>query len=92
MLYVNDIFYSIQGESSYSGYPCKFIRLAGCNLKCGYCDTQEALDTKNSKQFGINDIIKSACGSGPAGIKLIEITGGEPMMQNESLELMNKPK
>ncbi|MDA8298818.1 MAG: 4Fe-4S cluster-binding domain-containing protein [Deltaproteobacteria bacterium] len=90
MLYVNDIFYSIQGESSYSGYPCKFIRLAGCNLKCGYCDTQEALDTKNSKQFGINDIIKSACGSGPAGIKLIEITGGEPMMQNESLELMNK--
>jgi 7-carboxy-7-deazaguanine synthase len=89
-MYVNDIFYSIQGESSYSGYPCKFIRLAGCNLTCGYCDTKEALDIKNSKQFDINDIIKSACGAGPVGIKLIEITGGEPMMQNESLELMNK--
>jgi 7-carboxy-7-deazaguanine synthase len=90
MLYVNDIFYSIQGESSYSGYPCKFIRLAGCNLECGYCDTKEALDIKNSKPFCIDDIIKSACGSGPDSIKLIEITGGEPMMQNESLELMSK--
>ena len=89
-MYVNDIFYSIQGESSYSGYPCKFIRLAGCNLICGYCDTKEALDIKNSKQLDINDIIKSACGAGPDGIKLIEITGGEPMTQNESLELMNK--
>ncbi|MGC8555012.1 MAG: 7-carboxy-7-deazaguanine synthase QueE [Candidatus Acidulodesulfobacterium sp.] len=89
-MYVNDIFYSIQGESSYSGYPCKFIRLAGCNLKCGYCDTKEALDMKNSKQFVIDDIIKSACSSGPDGVKIIEITGGEPMMQNESLELMDR--
>lgn len=89
-MYVNDIFYSIQGESSYSGYPCKFIRLAGCNLKCGYCDTKEAQDIKNYKPIGIDDIIKSACVSGPAGIRLIEITGGEPMMQKESLELMDR--
>jgi 7-carboxy-7-deazaguanine synthase len=44
MLTVNEIFYSIQGESTYAGWPCVFIRLTGCNLRCRYCDTTYAYD------------------------------------------------
>ncbi len=94
MLYVNDIFYSIQGESSFSGYPCKFVRLAGCNLKCGYCDTKEALDLKNSKRLNVDEIIKILGNIGTGSIGLIEITGGEPLLQKEEMvdlfaELLN---
>ena len=80
MLYVNDIFLSIQGESSYAGYPCNFIRLAGCNLKCSYCDTLEALDTKNSKKLRLNEIMEAVRKTG-GGIRLAEVTGGEPLVQ-----------
>ena len=90
MLYVNDIFYSIQGESSFAGYPCKFIRLAGCNLKCGYCDTKEALDIKNSKQLSINEIKSVLNNIGSGNIRLVEITGGEPMLQEEVFDLFNE--
>ncbi len=89
MLYVNDIFYSIQGESSYAGYPCKFIRLAGCNLKCSYCDTLESLDIKNSKRLEIDEIIKLAENLGNKKVKLAEITGGEPMIQDDTILLLD---
>lgn len=89
MLYVNDIFYSIQGESSFSGYPCKFIRLAGCNLKCGYCDTKEALTLVNSKKLSIEEIINALDNNG-GKINLILITGGEPLLQEESYELFGE--
>ncbi|MHB1661001.1 MAG: 7-carboxy-7-deazaguanine synthase QueE [bacterium] len=82
MLYVNDIFYSIQGESSFAGYPCKFIRLAGCNLKCGYCDTKEALTLENSNKLSMNEIISALDYKG-GKINLVEITGGEPLLQEE---------
>jgi 7-carboxy-7-deazaguanine synthase len=82
MLYVNDIFYSIQGESSFAGYPCKFIRLAGCNLKCGYCDTKEALTLANSNKLSIKEIISALDYKG-GKINLVEITGGEPLLQEE---------
>ncbi|MHB1546378.1 MAG: 7-carboxy-7-deazaguanine synthase QueE [bacterium] len=91
MLYVNDIFYSIQGESSFIGYPCKFVRLAGCNLKCSYCDTKEALDIKNSSTLSIAEIIAALYSIGGSNnIKLIEITGGEPLLQEETLELFDE--
>jgi 7-carboxy-7-deazaguanine synthase len=90
MLYVNDIFYSIQGESSFAGYPCKFVRLAGCNLKCGYCDTKEALDFKNSRRLSISEIINALRGIGGADIRLIEITGGEPMIQEDIFGLLGE--
>ena len=83
MLYVNDIFYSIQGESSFAGYPCKFIRLAGCNLKCGYCDTKEALTLANSKRLSIKEIIGALNNKGGGKVNLVEITGGEPLLQEE---------
>lgn len=82
MLYVKDIFYSIQGESSFAGYSCKFIRLAGCNLKCSYCDTNDALNMAKSKKLSINEIIGTLNNMG-GKINLVEITGGEPLLQDE---------
>ena len=73
-----EIFHSIQGESTYSGLPCVFVRTSGCNLRCSYCDTKYAY--KNGKDMGIDEIreiIRSYnCG-------LVEITGGEPLLQCE---------
>ena len=80
MLFVNDIFYSIQGESSFAGYPCKFVRLAGCNLKCSYCDTEEALTTENSRKLSVSEIVNDLSKIG-GKIRLVEITGGEPLIQ-----------
>ncbi len=88
-LKINDIFYSIQGESSFAGYPCFFMRLAGCNIKCSYCDTKEALTDKNAKLIHIGDIINEIIKYGE-NIKLVEITGGEPLIQGGVYELMNR--
>ena len=83
MLKVNEIFYSIQGESSFAGLPCIFIRLTYCNLRCSYCDTEYAFF--RGKDYTVESILteikKYNC-------NLIEVTGGEPLVQNESLELM----
>jgi 7-carboxy-7-deazaguanine synthase len=78
-LWVNEIFYSILGESSYSGYPCIFVRLTGCNLRCTYCDTQYAY--YEGQRLELSDILKIIenyqC-------PLVEITGGEPLIQGET--------
>jgi len=54
---ISEIFFSIQGESSYAGLPCIFIRLAGCNLKCAYCDTAYAQDLDSGYDMSIDDIL-----------------------------------
>ncbi len=89
MLFINEVFYSIQGESSFAGYPCKFIRLAGCNLKCSYCDTEEALTTENSKKFNISEIISILRTMG-GKIRLTEVTGGEPLLQEAVYDLFDE--
>lgn len=89
MLFINDIFYSIQGESSFAGYPCVFIRLAGCNLKCSYCDAKDALTNANSKKMNIPDIIKAIYETG-GKIRLVEITGGEPLIQEDVYNLFGE--
>lgn len=89
MLYVNDIFYSIQGESSFAGYPCKFIRLAGCNLQCGYCDTKEALTVENSQKLSVKDILNALHNKG-GGVRIAMITGGEPLLQEEVYGLFDE--
>ena len=73
---VNEIFYSIQGESSYAGYPCVFVRLTGCNLRCSYCDTRYAYEEGEDLEIGeILDRVKAyRC-------PLVEVTGGEPLVQ-----------
>lgn len=84
MLKVNEIFKSIQGESSYSGLPCIFIRLTGCNLRCVYCDTEYAF--YEGKELSVNQIMDAIS---PYEIKLAEITGGEPLLQDDVYPLMD---
>ncbi len=81
---VCEIFTSIQGESSYAGIPCTFIRLSGCNLRCTYCDTKYAYD--EGKQMSEEDILTEI---ELAGLKLVEITGGEPLLQKEVFKLIS---
>ncbi len=85
MLKVNEIYYSIQGESSKAGLPCVFVRLTYCNLRCTYCDTEYAFYDGSDKTIEeiIAEVRKYDC-------KLVEITGGEPLVQNESLDLMKR--
>lgn len=75
-----EIFYSIQGESTYSGLPCIFIRTSGCNLRCSYCDTRYAYD--EGIDLTISEVFDKVqlydC-------KLVEITGGEPLLQQDSI-------
>jgi len=78
-LVVNEIFNSIQGESLYAGLPCTFVRLTGCNLRCSYCDTRYAYEEGAS--LTITDIIDKVSGY---GCPLVEITGGEPLIQSET--------
>lgn len=78
-LVVNQIFYSLQGESTYAGRPCVFIRLTGCNLRCAYCDTTYAYDQGRAYEIDrIADIVQGY------GCPIVEITGGEPLMQEET--------
>jgi len=83
-LSVSEIFASIQGESTQLGRPCVFIRLAGCNLDCVYCDTVYAAKSKG-EPMDIDDIVAKA---ESYGIKLVEITGGEPLIQPGCAELV----
>ena len=78
-LKVNEIFYSIQGESSYAGRPCVFVRLTGCNLRCSYCDTQYAYEEGGIME--VNHIFEQI---DPHQCRLVEITGGEPLVQNDT--------
>ena len=82
-LIINEIFHSIQGESSHAGRPCVFVRLAYCNLRCSYCDTEYAFYEGTSR--GVDEIVQSVR---DYRCNLVEITGGEPLMQEGVLELM----
>ncbi|MCZ6776191.1 MAG: radical SAM protein [Ignavibacteria bacterium] len=83
-LVVNEIFHSIQGESSHMGRPCVFVRLTYCNLRCTYCDTEYAF--YDGVEMSIDEILQRV---GSFGCKLVEVTGGEPLMQEGVHELMN---
>lgn len=85
---LSEIFCSIQGESTYSGLPCIFIRLAGCNLRCNYCDSTYSYKTKFTATP--EEIVNQIKKYNP--IKLVEITGGEPLLQNEIIELFHRLK
>ncbi|MDA0692255.1 MAG: radical SAM protein [Nitrospinae bacterium] len=83
MLKIHEIFKSIQGESSHTGLPCVFVRLTGCNLRCTWCDTEYAF--YEGKGMTIEDVVDAV---DQFGISLVEITGGEPLMQKEAIPLM----
>lgn len=82
---VCEVFTSIQGESSYAGLPCTFVRLTGCNLRCSYCDTRYAYD--EGGELSAEDIIREVR---MRGINLVEITGGEPLLQPEVYSLIGE--
>jgi len=84
MLRVNEIFYSIQGESTFAGFPCIFIRMTGCNLRCTYCDTTYAYDQGDDIPLDsiLTTVKKFDC-------SLIEVTGGEPLIQDETPDLIS---
>ena len=83
MLKINEIYYSIQGEGTKAGLPCVFVRLTFCNLRCTYCDTEYAF--YDGKDLSIEDIMQEVSAY---NCSLVEITGGEPLVQEESLTLM----
>ena len=82
-LRVNEIFHSIQGESTWAGEPCVFVRLTGCPLRCTYCDTEYAFREGGTATVG--DVVDRvlAC-----GCPLVELTGGEPLAQKRAFDLM----
>jgi 7-carboxy-7-deazaguanine synthase len=83
MLTVNEIFHSVQGESSYAGRPCVFVRLTACDLRCSWCDTPYAFDEgiKQPLDNVLEQVEKFDCA-------LVEVTGGEPLLQEDVYPLM----
>ncbi len=84
-LTVNEIFYSLQGESLYAGLPCVFVRLTGCSLRCSYCDTTYAY--KDGRTMSISDVLDQVRAW---NCRLVEITGGEPLDQQHTPELITR--
>ncbi len=82
-LTINEIYHSIQGESSWAGLPCVFVRLTFCDLRCNYCDTEYAF--YEGKKQTLAEIV---AGVAAFGCSLVEITGGEPLLQKNVLPLM----
>ena len=82
---IAEIFKSVQGESTYAGLPCIFIRLTGCNLRCTWCDTEHAFF--GGEDVSLDEVVKRVASLGG---KLVEITGGEPLLQQEVYPLMNR--
>ena len=83
MLTVNEIFHSIQGESTRAGEPCVFVRLTGCDLRCVWCDTPYAFH--DGQKRSVDDVIAEV---EAVGCRLVEVTGGEPLLQEDVYPLM----
>jgi 7-carboxy-7-deazaguanine synthase len=83
LLTIHEIFYSIQGESTYAGRPCVFVRLTACDLRCSWCDTEYAFHEghKQSLDEVLAEVDRLDC-------PLVEVTGGEPLLQEEVYPLM----
>jgi 7-carboxy-7-deazaguanine synthase len=88
---ITEIFKSIQGEGTRAGLPCVFVRLTGCNLRCTWCDTAYAFHggTKRSVEE-VLAIVDGLAGSGAVPVPLVEITGGEPLLQPETPALAER--
>ena len=84
---ITEIYRSIQGESTYAGLPCIFVRLTGCNLRCDWCDSEYTFI--GGRKMTVEEVEAEVRKLEP--VKLVEITGGEPMLQEaDVLELMRR--
>lgn len=83
MLTVNEIFHSIQGESTHAGRPCVFVRLTACDLRCSWCDTPYAFH--EGKKMSVDEVLDAVRSY---GCDLVEVTGGEPLLQKDVYPLM----
>ena len=82
---INEIFHSIQGESSYAGRPCVFVRLTACDLRCSWCDTAYAFHEGHKRS--VDDVLAEV---ERVDCPLVEVTGGEPLLQEEVYSLMQR--
>jgi 7-carboxy-7-deazaguanine synthase len=94
-MHISEIYRSLQGESTYTGLPCVFVRLTGCNLRCNWCDSEFSFS--GGKQMTVEEVADEVArlnpceAGGTAHVNLIEITGGEPMLQErEAVPLMER--
>ena len=85
MLTVNEVFHSIQGESTRAGAPCVFVRLTACDLRCAWCDTPYAFTEGRKRTVG--EVVEAVAAF---GCPLVEITGGEPLLQDDVYPLMTE--
>jgi 7-carboxy-7-deazaguanine synthase len=85
VLTVNEIFHSIQGESTLAGEPCVFVRLTGCNLRCTWCDTAYAFH--EGRPMEVEEVLRRVA---DFGCPTVELTGGEPLLHREAIPLMEE--
>jgi 7-carboxy-7-deazaguanine synthase len=85
MLTINEIFHSIQGESTLAGRPCVFVRLTACDLRCAWCDTPYAF--VEGRKMSVDEVLGAVAAH---GCPLVEITGGEPLLQEDVYPLMKR--
>ena len=85
MLTINEIFHSIQGESTYAGRPCVFVRLTACDLRCRWCDTPYAFH--EGRKMSVDDVVADV---EARGCPTVEVTGGEPLLQPDVYPLMQR--
>jgi len=83
VLVVSEVFHSIQGESTRAGLPCVFVRLTGCNLRCRWCDTAYAFH--GGRTMSVDEVVAEVA---RRGCPLVELTGGEPLLQADAIPLM----
>jgi 7-carboxy-7-deazaguanine synthase len=85
---ITEIYKSLQGESTHAGLPCVFVRLTGCNLRCSWCDSEYTF--QGGKRMAVEEVLEEVARLSPGG-GLVEITGGEPMLQErEVVPLMQR--
>lgn len=85
MLIINEIFHSIQGESTYAGRPCVFVRLTACDLRCRWCDTAYAFH--EGRKMSVDEVLADV---NARGCPTVEVTGGEPLLQPDVYPLMQR--
>ncbi|MSQ03305.1 MAG: radical SAM protein [Myxococcales bacterium] len=82
---VIEVYASVQGESTFAGLPCTFVRLAGCNLRCRWCDSVYTFT--GGERRSIDDVVAEVAG---LGVSLVELTGGEPLVHRQAIPLMER--